>query len=353
MSLTQRLVEHTLALMRIPSESGSEAAIADHVAARLAGTGARFVRRHGNAVVAGYGSPEPRLLLVGHLDTVPYNGNPQPAVEDGHLVGLGSSDMKSALGVMLALGEDFPHQDFAVIFYDCEEIAYSRNGLRPLFDAEPWLGRAEAALLMEPTDNKLELGCLGTLHAAVTFTGVAAHSARPWMGENAIHKAAGFLSRVAGLPERKVTDGPATYREVLNITRCEGGHARNVIPDRFELNANFRFAPDRSPEGAERFVRELVGDAAEVEIRDLAPAAPARADAAWFQKLAARGIESRAKQAWTDVSQFALRGVPAANFGPGIPELAHRRDERVPVENLATSYNHLASLLQDASGETP
>jgi succinyl-diaminopimelate desuccinylase len=255
--------------------------------------------------------------------------------------------MKGALAVMLHLARAGRRKaSLGLVFYDCEEVAYERNGLRPLFAAEPWLEKTDLAVLMEPTDNVLELGCLGTLHARVTFTGVAAHSARPWTGRNAIHQAAPFLARLAGHGEREFRDGPARFREVINVTRAEGGHARNVLPDRFHLNVNLRFAPDRSPADAEAFLRSLVPGEASVEIVDLAPAALPRAESPLIRTLiAGHGLETRAKQAWTDVAQFAARGIPAVNFGPGIPELAHTVAESIPVANLVRSYEILDAFL--------
>ena len=341
--LGRRLAERTLELVRIPSASGREQALADHVAGVVAG--ADRVIRHDAALVAMFGMKEPAdefVVLAGHLDTVPEAGHPEPAMDTDRITGLGSSDMKGALAVMLEAGAAHrPGQaPLALVFYDCEEIAYERNGLRPLLEREPWLGRAAAALLMEPTSNRLELGCLGTLHALVTVHGTATHSARPWTGENAIHKAAPFLSKIAALPVRDVQDGPVTYREVVSITLAEGGTTRNVVPDAFTLNLNLRFAPDRSAEQAEAYARSLIPEGATVEITDLAPSAPARMESPWLEKLAALpGVDVAAKQAWTDVSQFADLDVPAANFGPGIPEVAHKTNEYIPVENLVSSYD--------------
>ncbi len=341
------LAAETLALVRIASESGDESAIADHVMRLLRTSGPRFLRRHGNAIVAGVGSDNPPIVLGGHLDTVPENDHPDPAIAGDQVVGLGTSDMKGALAVMLALAKRPPSGSaFGLVFYDQEEVAYARNGLRPLFDSEPWLGEVKAAVLMEPTDNTLELGCLGALHAKATVRGVAAHSARPWLGENAIHRGATLIRRIAEQGVREHVDGPATYREVMNVTLAEGGVARNVIPDRFVLNVNFRFAPDRTSQDAERHIRTVLSGADEVEITDLAPAAPARADAPFFERFTRdQGITARAKQAWTDVAQFAAHGVPAANFGPGLPELAHKRDERIPIANLERCHAVMRAVL--------
>jgi succinyl-diaminopimelate desuccinylase len=253
--LTDTLAGRTLELVRIASPSGEEARIADHVERFLTDrTSPAHLARHGNALVARFGDRRPLVVLGGHLDTVPANRNPDPAIEESKVVGLGATDMKGALAVMLTLAEEWPEAttgSLGLVFYDCEEVAFERNGLRKLFPVEPWLTEADLALMLEPTANVLELGCLGTLHARVTFHGKAAHSARPWTGENAIHQAAPFLHWLAEAPIQDVGSGQIVYREVINATLAEGGTVRNVIPDRFTLNINFRFAPDRSIEEAE------------------------------------------------------------------------------------------------------
>lgn len=348
--VTGFLAATTLDLVRIPSPSGSEDAAAGYVENLLRTRAPEAaVTRHGNAVVMRpSGGDPPRVILAGHLDTVPKNGNLAPEVREDEVRGLGATDMKGALAVMLALaGETVPGgPPVGFVFYDREETAYATNGLGPLFDLEPWLGTADLAVLLEPTGNRVELGCLGTLHARVVFAGTAAHSARPWTGKNAIHAAAPFLTRLGELGERVVEDGPIRFREVLNATLAQGGTARNVIPSCFELNLNFRFAPDRTPEAAADHVRALVPPEAAVEIVDLAPAAAPHPDHPLVQRLVeAVGSAPRAKQAWTDVAQFAQRGVPALNFGPGIPELAHKAEERVPVANLVACHRTLVSFL--------
>ena len=344
----ESLIERTLELMRIPSVTGNEDAIADHVQSILEGiTGVRM-RRLGKSVVADFGRGRPHVVLAGHLDTVPDQGGPAPAQSGDQIVGLGSSDMKSGLAVMMALGvsKSMRRGRLSLIFYDGEEGPISGNGLGPLLDAEPELSKADLALLLEPTGNTVELGCQGTMHARVTIHGVPAHSARPWMGRNAIHLALPLLTRVAGLPIREVRMGEAVYREVMNVTLIEGGRSRNVLPAQCTLNVNFRFAPDRTVETAETYLRALCPASAEVEIVDAAPAAPPRLEAPLVQQFVKTvGGTARGKQGWTDVAQFAGRGVPAVNFGPGLPELAHRRDERVPVENLQHAYELLRSFL--------
>jgi succinyl-diaminopimelate desuccinylase len=360
--LAKTLARRTLELVSIPSPSGNEYAVAGHVEGFLREqTPNAVINRHGLGMVARFGTKEPLVVLAGHLDTVPPNGNPTPAIHDGNVVGLGATDMKGALAVMLTLAEAYSPEagepspgtsrSLGLVFYDCEEVEFERNGLRTLFEREPWLSGASLALLLEPTDNKIELGCQGTLHARVTFHGTAAHSARPWTGKNAIHRAAPFLDWLAGAPVQEVRNGPAVYREVISATMAEGGSARNVIPDRFTVNVNFRFAPDRTLDDAEEYVRSIVPKDASVEIVDAAPAAPPQADTPLLKRLIEDfSLEIGAKQGWTDVAQFAEMGVPAANFGPGIPELAHKRDELVPIKNLVKSYELLAVFLGIANG---
>ena len=235
-----------------------------------------------------------------------------------------------------------PARPFALVFYDREETPYETNGLRPLFSAEPWLADLDLALMLEPTANRLELGCLGSLHARVSFHGTAAHTARPWLGENAIHKAAPFITRIAEIGEREVRQGPAVYREVISVTLAEGGSTRTVVPDLCTVNVNFRFAPDRSPEDAEAHLRSLLPEGATVEIADLAPAAPARADAPLLARLIEdEGLEAGAKQAWTDVAQFAERGGGGGQLRP--------RDPRArPSARRAGSRGQPGSLLRSA-----
>jgi succinyl-diaminopimelate desuccinylase len=352
--LAEVLSRRTLELVEISSPSGRESDLADHVQGFLE-KHARpsFLRRSGSAVVAGFGGGSPRMVLAGHLDTVPQAGHPAPQRDTEQVVGLGTTDMKGALAVMMTLAEREPAllDGVGLVFYDCEETGFDRNGLRRLFETEPWLGELELALLLEPTGNALELGCLGTLHVRVSFHGMAGHSARPWTGENAIHRAAPFLTRIAELAPREVKQGPVLFREVLSVTLARGGAARNVIPDLFQLNVNFRFAPDRTGEEAVTILRSWLPPRAELEVEDLAPAAPAFAEAPALRDLIeVEALEVRAKQAWTDVAQFASRGVPAANLGPGIPELAHTREERIPVANLVQGYGILKRFLERRAG---
>lgn len=348
-ALTARLVD-------VPSVSGSEGALVDLVAAELRPQcpPCDLVRSGNNLVLRGPERAErPTIVLAGHLDTVPPAGNERSRVREGRLHGLGSSDMKSGLAVMIALARtvDWIHAraNLTFVFYECEEVSLERNGLRKLFPEQPHLSAADLAILLEPTDNALELGCLGTLNAKITARGRAAHSARPWLGENAIAKAVPFLARFASLQPRPVKIGGVEFLETFQVTMAEGGRARNVIPDAFAMNVNFRYAPTRTPAEAVAELRAMVPEGFDFDIVDVAPPGVVRSDHPLIEDLLGRfGLERRGKQAWTDVAQFTERGVAAVNFGPGVPEQAHQADEFVPLDNLARSYAVLHAFVSHA-----
>ncbi len=292
--------------------------------------------RFGNVVVARTSSGAAnRVILAGHLDTVPIADN-VPSVRAGDEIrGCGASDMKSGDAVALRLaylvgtGALRPTSDLTWIFYDCEEIAAARNGLTALAREHPDLMRGDLAILLEPTGGVLEGGCQGTMRAVARLTGRRSHSARSWLGENAIHAAAPLLQRLADyVPRRVLVDG-LEYREGLNAVAIEGGVAGNVIPDECRVTVNFRFAPDRTEAEAEAHVRDVL-TGCEVEVLDSAPGARPGMDAPLTRALAAAvGGEPRGKLGWTDVARFSALGVPAVNFGPGDPNLAHTREEWV------------------------
>ncbi len=348
-----RLAHATLALCRIPSPIGQERAIADHVEHWARG---HFppdeVFRHGHSLVLGrLKDPRPTVALVGHLDTVPaHPADREPRIEGERVFGLGASDMKGGLAVMMALAEELPRARLPVnlvwVLYEREEGPYLESGLGPLFDMRPELQGVKFGIAMEPTDGVVQVGCVGSLHVALRFKGRSAHSARPWQGENAIHKAGPLLAHLLRLPRREVVLGDFTFYEVLNITQASGGRARNVIPEAFELNLNYRFAPGKSVERAQQDVRGLVGDAAELEFTDLAPSGRVCADNPLFQRLMARtGLPAASKQAWTDVARFSEFGVDAVNFGPGETAQAHQANESAPIPALAVAYEKLALFL--------
>jgi succinyl-diaminopimelate desuccinylase len=327
----------TRALVDIESVSLSEKEIADAVEEVLRQAPQLSVDRLGNTVMArtDHGRPQ-RVVLAGHLDTVPLAGN-HPSTVTGDLIhGCGTSDMKSgvALALHLAVAPAEPRYDVTYLFYEAEEIESEYNGLYLVSRAHPqWLS-ADFAVLLEPTYGAVEAGCQGTMRAAVRTHGRRAHSARSWLGETAIHAAAEALRRLQEYRARTATIDGCTYREGLNAVGIHGGVAGNVIPDECEIELNYRFAPDRSEADAQAHLREVFAGF-ELEVTDSAPGAlpgltapPAR------EFIAAVGAPPAAKLGWTDVSRFAALGVPALNFGPGDPNLAHRRDEHVEIGKI-------------------
>ncbi|MFM8349884.1 MAG: succinyl-diaminopimelate desuccinylase [Actinomycetales bacterium] len=341
LDLDDDVVALTGALVDIPSQSHQERQIADLVEQALGALPGLRTHRVGNVVIAAtdLGHTE-RVLLAGHLDTVPPAGNLPHRVADGWMWGLGSVDMKSGVAVVLRmalLASQTPHalhRDLSCVLYDCEEVAAEFNGLERLVHSHPELVACDAAILLEPTDGLVEAGCQGTLRAVVEVTGVRAHSARSWLGVNAIHATSDVLSRMTSYqPRQPVVDG-LQYREGLSAVGISGGVAGNVIPDSCAVTVNYRFAPDRSPQQAVDHVCEVFADYA-VRIEDVAPGARPGADQPLVQEfIQASGHPARAKLGWTDVARFAALGIPALNFGPGNPGLAHAVDERVEVEQI-------------------
>ena len=348
-----RLTETLRWLVDIPSVTGDEAALCDALAERMAATGLSQ-RRVGNTLIVGEPDVRPTLLLVGHLDTVPNQGQGPAYVEDGRMVGLGTSDMKGGVAVMTRLLENPALHDGAYnlvgVYYDREEGAPAENGLIPTIAEVGWLADAAFAIVLEPTDMQLQLGCVGSLNATVRFRGVAAHSARPWFGENAITKAGRFLASLHDRQPEPVEVGGLVFQEVMTVTRASGGVADNIVPSAFELNLNYRHAPDKDPTQAELVLRKVAAEADEVEVVGVALAAPVVSDHPIIERLeAVTGAELAPKQAWTDVARFAEIGVPAVNFGPGETALAHQESESIPLENLVRAYEGLASFLRSAS----
>lgn len=354
------LLERTLELIAIPSVSRDERALADHVETRMRAVPWLTVERIGDNVVArtelARGS---RLLLAGHLDTVPPAGNAVPRREQETLWGLGAADMKGGLAVMLELASTVaePPVDVTYAFYACEEIDRPYNGLLGVEAARPDLLRADAAILGEPTAARVEAGCQGVLKVAVTTGGRRAHSARPWTGVNAVHRLAPVLARVAAYtPRRPVLDG-CEYREALQAVAVEGGVAGNVIPDTARLTLNHRFAPDRRAAEAEAALRDLLAPVIDpaagdrIEVLDAAPAAPPRLDHPLLAALIdASESPPKAKLGWTDAAFFAERGIPAANFGPGDPEVAHTAEERVEGSQLQSTFDALHRVITGGAG---
>jgi len=360
LDLSVDVVDLAAALVSIPSESHREQRIADAVEAALRCLGHLEVIRHRNTLVARthLGRAE-RVLIGGHLDTVPAVGNEVARIVGADLWGVGACDMKGGVAVALALANEVAHpsRDVTYVFYECEEVESASNGLQHLADAAPELLKADLAILMEPSNAGIEAGCQGTLRAEVMIEGRRAHSARAWMGANAIHAAGALMEAlVAHQPRQPIVDG-LRYREGLNAVGIAGGIAGNVIPDACTITVNLRFAPDRTVAQASEDLRELLlgidlgipgTRISGIEIVDAAPAArpgldrPAAAD---FVR--AVGASPEPKLGWTDVARFAALEIPALNYGPGDPSLAHAPDERVPVEQIRAVHERMKAWLTE------
>ena len=341
-------VQLTEDLVNIESVSGNEREIADAVETALRELGHLEVQRFGHTIVARthQGHAE-RVVIAGHIDTVPLNAN-LPARRDEQLLhGLGTCDMKAGVAIALRLAATLPvtNRDVTYLFYECEEVEAERNGLQLLSQSHPDLLQADFAILMEPSDGVVEAGCQGTLRVDVRTKGVRAHSARAWTGVNAIHGAADVLARLnAYEPRQPVIDG-LEYHEGLNAVFISGGVAGNVLPDECVVSVNYRFAPDRSVDEAYAHMREVF-DGFEIELSDSAPAAmPGLSVPAAAAFVEAVGGRANPKFGWTDVARFSGLGTPAVNFGPGDPHLAHRQDEFVPIDQITTVERQLRSWL--------
>jgi succinyl-diaminopimelate desuccinylase len=354
-SAPSRLAELALRLIDIPSVSRGEQAITSWIAdfVEREAPGCRIHHRQDDAIV--FGPPgEPQVVLAGHSDTVPVQDNLPGRLEDGWVHGLGASDMKGSLAVMLALATQLQEglQDRPAglrplfVVFGREELPIQESVLAGLFDTCPAIEDAGLAVMMEPTENRIEAGCQGNIKAELVFRGVAAHSARPWLGVNAIGEAVrGLRPLTEAAPNDVVLDG-LTFREVASVTEIHGGIANNVIPDRVTCGVNFRYAGSRTPEEAEARLRELIGPAGELTVVSNAPGAPVNLENPLLVRLRGAGdLEVRPKQAWTPVAEFAMRGLDAVNFGPGDPGLAHKRDERISVEAMEASLSILRAFL--------
>ena len=341
LDLTADVVTLTRQLVDIESVSGAEGPIADAVETALRALPHLTVERFGHTIVArtAYGLSE-RVVLAGHLDTVPVNANLPSRLEDGVLHGLGTCDMKGGDAVILRLAATLerPVRDLTFVLYEAEEVEAERNGLNRLSRSHPELLAADFAILMEPSNAGVEAGCQGTLRVEVRTHGERAHSARSWTGSNAIHKAGEILRRLEAYePRRPVIDG-LTYHEGLNAVFVAGGVAGNVIPDECVVTVNHRFAPDRSEAEALAFVREFF-DGYDVTVTDSAPGALPGLDRPAAKAFLDAALEMGSgpvgpKFGWTDVARFTTLGVPAVNFGPGDPTFAHKQDEHVAVSEI-------------------
>jgi len=337
LDLSADIVALTAAVVDIESVSHNEAVLADAVEAALAPMPHLRIQREGNTIVArtSLGLSE-RVVIAGHLDTVPVNANLPSRLDGDRLYGLGSCDMKGgvAVGLRLAATVAAPSRDVTYVFYECEEVEATHNGLGRLATRRPELLEADFAILMEPSNGAVEAGCQGTMHVDVVIRGERAHTARSWMGSNAIHAASPVLQRLTAYePRTPVIDG-LTYREGLNAVAIGGGVAGNVLPDECRMSVNYRFAPDRDEAQALAHLQEIF-QGYEVRRRDSSPGAmPGLERPAAAAFVTAVGGEVRPKYGWTDVALFTTLGVPAVNFGPGDPSLAHTQTESVPLAQL-------------------
>jgi succinyl-diaminopimelate desuccinylase len=338
------LAYRTLALVDIPSPSREEDELLQYVRSVVP-----LPLQYGTEealLFAAERTTRPLVLLAGHLDTVPAQANLPGRIEEGWVVGLGASDMKGGLAVMIELARWAAEQrarpacDLAFLFFVREELPGEESALPRVFAEAPLVLESELVVMLEPTDNAIQAGCLGNLNATLVFRGESAHSARPWQGVNAIDLAVEGLRPVVGCPPLEVEVGGLTFIEVLSATRISGGIADNVIPDSVEVRLNYRYAPGRTREEAEARLRELIG--ADVEVTSNSPPAHVPADSKLLRSLReSGGLALEPKQAWTPVAEFAARGLDAVNLGPGATRYAHRRDERVEIAELERTFDAL------------
>jgi len=339
------LAQRTLDLVNIASESRSEAELYRYV---LGAVPLEQAYSDGESVLFAKRTGKPLVLLAGHTDTVPAQGNLPGRIEDGAVVGLGASDMKGGLAVMIQLGRWAAERDLAydlaLLFFPREELGPAENPLPGVFERTGVIDEAQLVICLEPTDNTLQLGCLGNLNARAIFEGKSAHSARPWLGVNAIKLALDGLQQVLETEPRDVDIDGLVFREVISVTQLNAGIAANVIPARAEAILNFRYAPDRTPESAVERVRELVGSHVEI-LANSPPAHVASRSPLVEQLRAVGGFDVQPKQAWTNVADFAARGLDAINLGPGGTRYAHAVDERVEISELERTYGALQQFL--------
>lgn len=336
--LASRLAARTLELIDLPSESRAEAELAAHVARVLREGGAEVVDLGDSCVLAYPRETRPRVLLAGHLDTVPAQDNIPGRQDSNRVHGLGASDMKGALAVMIELV--LARAPYAALFFPREELPSTESALTPLLSRSPV--EADFVVVMEPTDNDLHAGCVGNINAEWEFRGRSGHSARPWHADNAINRAAVGISALASAPVLPVTFEGLTFYEVASVTRVAGGIAMNVIPETCTAHVNFRYAPGRTPQEAEARLGELTQGLGALRVFGHAPSGAVAVDHPLAQKLIQAGsLHVAPKQAWTPVAEFALAGYPAVNFGPGATSQAHQRDEWIEIAALLRCFGVL------------
>ncbi len=335
------LARRTLELVSIPSVSRQEGELCQFL---QHWSGAEPVWRY-NLILQGESSGRPRVGLFGHLDTVLPAADQPLGIQEGRVYGCGASDMKAGLAFMMEAWErrDQWSCDLVAVFYDREEGPGEENGLEFILDRVPPL---DLALVLEPTANQVQKGCVGSLHVRVSVTGKRAHSARPWQGENALYNALPLLEKLRSVGVREVEVGGLIFREVVTPTTAATVNSRNVVPDHFELNVNYRFAPGKTTRAAEEELRSLVGDLGRVEVLDVAPSGQVASHPLLENWIVACGLQVEPKQAWTDVARLTEKGIPAVNFGPGDPAQAHQAREHVTVEALERGWPLLERLLR-------
>ena len=344
--LARALADTLFEITAIPSLIGEEKALCDHVQARLSRTlGAdNLIRFRDSLVVRANIKPgAPKIALVGHLDVVRTQHDGPVRVEGDRLYGPGAADMKSGLAIMIELIERLDRKqlacDLTVVFYEREEGPFAENVLGPMLEHFELLRTLDFAICLEPSSNELQLGCMGSVHVTARFEGRTAHSARPWQGENAILKSARFLQTLSDRQPRDVEVDGFLFREVVSPTLAQAGRGRNIIPDRFELNLNYRFAPPRTPQDVVDELTQLLDGQAVVEATDLSPACRPHATNPYVKWLSQCGVTgTKVKQAWTDVARFDQLGVPAVNLGPGVQGQAHQPNEYTELSLLEGGY---------------
>ena len=353
--MENKIANYLKELVEIPSVIGNEKEIADYTENFLKKFfNKKQIIRHSNSLIAfdNFDPKKKTIALIGHLDTVPGENDFTGQIIDGKLYGLGASDMKAGLAVMMGLIEYFHDKEkrfnTIYVFYEKEEGPYIDNGLEPLLSEYDIIQKADLAFALEPTNNTVQVGCLGTMHASIIFEGKRAHSARPWQGENAIHKAADFLKRLADYGIHEYEYDGMKFLEVMNATMVEFSGGRNIIPDKFVINVNYRFAPGKSIEEAKEDVLKLVNGEAKVEFTDLCPSG----HVCLYNPILGEFIEKfnlpvEAKQAWTDVARLSLYGIDAVNFGPGDPAQAHQKNEYVPIDNVIKNFKMFKEFIQE------
>ena len=353
MTETSKVIQTLLSLLQFPSETGNEAAIMQYVQKECDSLTVLEKIRIGNSLI--YFGPcereKPTLILYGHLDTVTNQQEKEPCIEGDKIYGCGASDMKGGLAVMLEIMKELkaveaPPFNLGFVFYDKEEGPYEENGLGPVLNEVSRLRDCDLAIILEPTQNHIQMGCLGSLHAQVTYRGKSAHSARPWEGDNALHQGGELLTRLASLAPKEVDFEGLKFFEVINATVAKAGTTRNSIPGKFELNLNYRFAPGKTIEQAKKELYELVEQRAEVVFTDECPSGPTVLDnpvLTQFQNSYNLTIE--AKQAWTDIARLGIYHIPAINFGPGESSQAHQKNEWISSTTLLENYRILHSFL--------